>query len=237
MPKAHAEWQVYPHKPIDKLSENVWRVEGELDDMPLGRVMTLVRRSDGSLLVHNAIALEEEAMKEVEAWGTPRDLIVPNGFHRLDAPNFKKRYPDAKVYAPAGSRSKVEEVISVDGTYEDFNGDDRVRLATLDGIGKSEGVVTVTDGNEVTLVFNDAVFNGPHVNGFKGFVLNHITNSTGGPKVSRIFRWFLMKNRAEFKANLERLAETADLKRIIVSHRDTITVDPASTLRAVAATL
>ena len=95
----------------------------------------------------------------------------------------------------------------------------------------------VRDAEEVTLVLNDAVFNCPHVKGFKGFVLNHLTASTGGPKVSRIFKLFLMKDRKAFRAHLERLADTPSLTRIIVSHRDAITSDPAATLRAVAATL
>ena len=237
MPKAHTEWKVLPHKPIEQLSENLWRVEGELGDMPLGRVMTLARMEDGSVVVHNAMALGDEQMKQLEAWGEPKHILVPNGFHRLDAPVFKARYPQAKVYAPAGSRAKVEEVLAVDGVYEDFAGDGRVSLTTLEGVGASEGVMTVRDQGESTVVLNDAVFNGPHVGGFKGFVLNHITGSTGGPKVSRIFRLFLMKHRADFKAHLERLAATPNLKRIIVSHRDTISEAPEATLRAVAATL
>ncbi|MFO0741430.1 MAG: hypothetical protein U0270_36375 [Labilithrix sp.] len=237
MAKAHDAWKVYPHRPIEKLSENLWRVEGELDDMPLGRIMTLARMTDGSVVVHNAIALEEPLMKEIEAWGPPRHILVPNGFHRLDARVFKERYPSAKVYAPAGSRAKVEEVVPVDGTYEDFVPDSRVSLETLDGIARSEGVLMVRDAEEVTLVLNDAVFNCPHVKGFKGFVLNHLTASTGGPKVSRIFKLFLMKDRKAFRAHLERLADTPSLTRIIVSHRDAITSDPAATLRAVAATL
>lgn len=237
MAKAHSEWKVHPHKPVEKLSENLWRVEGDLEDMPLGRVMTLARMLDGGVVVHNAIALEEDLMKEVEAWGTPRHIIVPNGFHRLDAAVFKKRYPDAKVYAPAGARAKVEEVVPVDGTYDDFPGDARVSLANLDGVAAREGIMTIRDADEVTLVLNDAVFNVPHVGGFKGFVLNHITDSTGGPKVSRIFKLFLMKDRVAFRSHLERLASTPALTRVIVSHRHTITPDPAATLRAIAATL
>ena len=53
-------------------------------------------------------------MKEIEAFGTPSVLVVPNGFHRLDAKVFKDRYPAMRVYCPAGDRKKVEQVVKVD---------------------------------------------------------------------------------------------------------------------------
>ena len=55
--------------------------------------------------------------------------------------------------------------------------------------------------------------------------------------MTRIGRLLLVKDAAAFKAHLERLAETPDLKRIIVSHHRMITDDPGSTLREVAARL
>src|SRR5579871_6107208 len=101
MPKAYATWTVLPHRPIEKLEPNLWRVEGDLPGGNGTRVMTLARYRDGRLLVHNAIALEEELMKEIEAFGRPEVLVVPNSFHRLDVKVFKDRYPGATVFAPA----------------------------------------------------------------------------------------------------------------------------------------
>src|SRR5690349_19124776 len=118
--KAHADWKVLEHSPIEELATNLWRVEGSLPGMPLRRVMTLVKREDGDLVVHNAIAVDDASLARIEAWGRPRWLIVPNGWHRLDAPAWKARFPDLRVLTPAGSRKKVEEVIHVDGGYEDF---------------------------------------------------------------------------------------------------------------------
>ena len=44
---------------------------------------------------------------------------MPNSIHRLDASFYKKRYPDARVVAPAAARAKVEAVIAVDALAED----------------------------------------------------------------------------------------------------------------------
>jgi hypothetical protein len=236
-PKAHTEWTVLPHGPIERLSERLWRLEGSLPGMPLRRVMAVARRSDGGLVVHNPIAVEPPVIAELEAWGPIAAIIVPNGYHRLDARVFHDRYPGARVECPSGARAKVEQVVPVTGGYEDEPGDAAVALQTLDGTAAGEGVMIVRDGDGASLVFNDLVFNMPHLPGATGFVLRWITGSSGGPRVSRIGRWFLIKDKSALRAHLERLAATPGLRRIVVSHHEVIERDPARVLRDVAATL
>jgi len=81
----YQSWTVLPHAPIEKLESNLWHVDAKMADGKTPRQMTLARMRDGRVVVHNGIALEEERMKELEAWGTPSFLVVPNGFHRQDA--------------------------------------------------------------------------------------------------------------------------------------------------------
>ncbi len=237
MPKAHTEWTVLKHHPIEKLESNLWCVTGTLPGMALRRVMTLVRLEDGRIVVHSAIALDEASMSEIEAWGTPEILLVPNTFHRLDAPAYVDRYPNMKVYCPRGGRKKIEDVVGVDGTYDDIQGLPHFTWEYLDGIGKAEAVLFVKSQSGITLVFNDAVFNMPHGHGVSGFIFRYLTQSTGGPRVTRLFRFFALKDREAFRAHLERLADTPDLKRVIVSHHRMITDDPAGALRMAASTL
>jgi len=235
MAKAHTTWRVLPHGPIEKLSERVWRVEGDVPGMPLKRVMTIAKRADGGLVVHNAIALDDAGMAQIEQWGPVRVIVVPNGYHRLDAKVFAERFPNARVICPAGARKKIEEVVAVKGTYADEPDDLHVRYETLDGTRQSEGAMIVRDVEGTTVVLNDIVFNMPHQHGFSGFVLKHLTGSSGGPKISRIGRWFLAREKPALKAHLERLASLEGLKRVIVSHHQVI--DQPAVLREVAATL
>lgn len=237
MAKAHTTWKVHPHQPLEKLSDRLWRVEGDLPGVPMKRVMSIARRADGTLLVHNAVALAEDQMTEIDAWGRVAVIVVPNGFHRLDAKIFHDRYPTARVVCPAGARSKVAQVVEVTGTYGEEPRDENVELQELDGTKQREGALIVRDANGTSLVLNDAVFNMPHVAGFTGFVLRRVTGSTGGPRVSRIMRMLVIADKKAFRAHLERLADLPELQRIIVSHHATIDQDAAGTLRAVAATL
>jgi hypothetical protein len=59
-----AEWTVLPHDPIEKHSSDLWSVSG---NMPGGnqRRMTLARRADGGLVIHNPIALADDALREL----------------------------------------------------------------------------------------------------------------------------------------------------------------------------
>lgn len=235
MAKAHTTWRVLPHGPIEKLSERVWRVEGELPGMPLKRVMTVAKRADGGLVVHNGIPLGDAEMSQLAAWGPVRVIVVPNGYHRLDAKVFAERFPEARVICPAGARKKVEEVVAVAGTYREEAGDANVQFETLEGTRESEGAMIVRDGGGVTLVLNDVVFNMPHQSGFSGFVLRHVTGSSGGPRISRIARWFLARDKAALREHLQRLAGLEGLRRVIVSHHQVI--DQPGVLRELAATL
>jgi hypothetical protein len=237
MAKTKSVWKVLPHRPLQKLSENLWHLEGDLEGMPLKRVMTVARRGDGGLVLHNCIALADHEMAQLEAQGPIRYLVVPNGYHRLDISVFKDRYPQAKVLCPRGARDKVAEVVAVDGTYEDFPPDDAVTLTTLEGTAAREGVMLVRSADGATAVFNDVLFNMPHLGGMQGFVLKHVTQSSGGLRISRISRLFLIKDRKALAEHLCRLADTPQLRRIIVAHHEIYTGDAGAALRGVAATL
>lgn len=230
-------WVVGPHGPIEELAENLWRVEGDIPGMPLKRVMTIARRPGGALVIHNAIALDDAGMKRLDALGDVAEIIVPNGYHRIDAPRFKARYPGARVYAPRGSAKKVADVVTVDGTYDEMQKTSDVAFEHLAGTREGEGVMTVRSKDGVTLVFNDAIFNMPHVPGVQGFVLKNLTKSTGGPRVSRIGKMFLVKDKPAFVGALSSYADTPELRRVIVSHHEMITTGCGDAIRAAAATV
>jgi hypothetical protein len=233
------DWKVLPHGPITQLEENLWTVTGKFDIPfnPLQRVMTIVRRDDGKLVLHGLMALDEKTQSEVEALGEIAYLVVPSGFHRLDAGRYRARYPNATMFTPAGARSRVEKVAKIDATYEEYAPDAATALVDVDGLGKREGALVVKSKRGVTYIMNDALFNMPHEPGLSGFVLKHVTQSTGGPKVSRTARIGLVTDRARYRAALEKIADTSGLLRVIVAHHVPVEGDVSSALRGAAASL
>lgn len=236
MPKANEDWIVYEHGPLVQAEENLYHLEGALPKMALRRRMTIARRTDGGLVIHNAIAVEEALMTEIESLGPVRFVVVPNSWHRLDAPNFRRRFPDATFLCPPGGRKKIEAVVAIDGTYRDFPPDEFVQLEVLDGLKGAEGVMKVRSEAGTSLIFNDSIFNVPRLSGFDGLVMR-LLGSTGGPKVTRLMRLLAVKDKAAFQAGLEQLSETPDLLRIIPGHGNLIETDASSVMRTIAARL
>src|SRR6185369_5421525 len=123
MTKPFEQWTVLPHGKLTQIDENILTVVGEIHMplMDLPRRMTVVRLSDSRLVVFSAIALDEDEMAALEAYGDPAYLIVPSDKHRLDAKIWKDRYPALLVVAPEGARAKVEEIVPVDSASPRFD--------------------------------------------------------------------------------------------------------------------
>src|SRR5262249_3308422 len=102
-----------PHGDLEELVPGVWMVTGSLP-VRLKRNMTVVRMSDGSLLLHSVVAMNEAGMAKLDALGKPSVMIVPHAGHCMDAPFYKARYPEIRVVCPAGTRAQVEKHIKVD---------------------------------------------------------------------------------------------------------------------------
>ncbi len=233
MAKAFDKWTVLPHQALQKHNASLWTVEGTMPSPGVRRVMTVARLRDGRLIIHNGVALEESAMKEIEAFGTPAAIVVPNSFHRQDAKVYKDRYPNAKVYAPSAAAKKVAQVVPVDGTLEDAPKDDTVQLTHIEGCKGREGVLEVKDGEDVTVVFNDMLMNVAPTPGIVGFLVG----PTGMVAVPRFAKWFLISDKSAFRSHMKRLSDQP-LRRIVVSHGDMISNAPGETLtRAVHAAI
>ena len=232
MAKCFTTWTVLAHEPIEKHAENLWSVSG---NMPGGnqRRMTIARRADGGLVIHNPIALGEAEMKEVEAFGKPAFLIAPNAFHRQDSLIYKRRYPNAAVLCPETARKKVSQIVDVAGTLEEMPKDANVELSHLRGMKKREGVLQVRSNDGKALVFNDALLNLEPGSGVVGFLMA----PTGTLGVPRFTRWFLAKSSAELKEHLHELAGAPGLAHLVPGHGKVISSDAASALQQAAARL
>jgi hypothetical protein len=201
-----------------KLADNLLWVRGALPGMSLKRVMVVVRLQGGELLIHNGIALDESSMAEIERFGKPAFLVVPSGGHRLDAPAYKARYPALRVFAPRGSRAKVEQVLSVDGCYEDFPASDSAHFERLNGVNETEGALIVRSADGLSVVLNDCLFNMDTKRDPLGWLFTTVFGSAPGPRVSRLAKLALIKDKKALRADFERLAALPELTRLIVAH-------------------
>jgi hypothetical protein len=233
-----SDWVVLPHAPIQELSENLWRVEGDLPHFSMKRVMTVVRLRDGTLLIHSAIALDEASMHKLEAWGTPSVMLIPHVRHRMDAARFKQRYPALRVFAPPGVMTKARAVVHVDGTYAEMPADSAVSVELLDGTGQMEGALLVRSGDGTSVVLTEVVFDLEPPKSAFGRAALKLAGFGPGPRVTPVVKFEMVKDRAALAAHLERLAAIPDLTRLIVAHsRMSVGEAAARGLRQAAASL
>ncbi|HET7085221.1 MAG TPA: hypothetical protein VFI23_10655 [Rhizomicrobium sp.] len=238
MTVVHQTWEVLPHGPVTTIDDGILTVTGRipLPLVTLERRMTVVRLSDGSTIIYSAVALDEEAMKEIERLGTPRYLVVPGDAHRLDAKIYKERYPRLRVLTPPGAKARVERMVPVDATEADF-GDPDVTWHVVAGTGGHEAALLVRRASGVTIVVSDLIANLRRKGGFEGWMLHVMGFGGDAPQVPTVERVLMVENKARLRRQFLDWAAIPGLRRIIMSHGRPIDHGAAQALRALADTL
>jgi hypothetical protein len=230
-------WKVRPHGKLKQVDNNILTVTGTIR-MPFAfpRRMTVVRLRDERLVVFSAIALDEEEMADLENYGVPAFLIVPNDHHRLDARMWKERYPSMQVVAPERARDKVSEIVPVDTTEPHFS-DPNVQFVTVPGTDGHEAALVVGTLHGTTLVLNDLIGNIRQRSGFLGWWLRLIGFAGEKARIPMVVRMVMIKDAKALRDQLLRWADIASLKRVLVSHGSPIVESPRQTLRELAYSL
>jgi hypothetical protein len=232
------KWKVLPHGKLSQIDDNILTVVGEIHMplMDLPRRMTVVRLNDSRLVVFSAIALDEDEMAALEAYGRPAYLIVPSDKHRLDAKIWKDRYPAMQVVAPEGARAKAAETVPVDTAAPRFD-DPNVQFMAVPGTRGREAALVVRTPNGTTLVLNDVVGNIQNASGFGGWLLQIAGFAGKEAQIPRVVKMAIIEDTNALRAQLLQWAGIESLKRIIVSHGSPIEGNPRQTLRDLASSL
>ena len=232
------QWKVLPHGKLSEIDENILTVTGDIrmPMMSLPRRMTVVRLNGSRLIVFSAIALNEDEMTRLEAYGRPAFLIVPSDKHRLDARPWKNRYPAMQVVAPEGARAKVEDVVPVDTVAPEFD-DPNVQFVAVPGTRGHEAALVVRTPNGTTLVLNDLVGNIRSEPGSRSWLLQLAGFAGKEAQIPRVVKMVMIKDANALRAQLMQWAEIESLKRILVSHGSPIDQNPRQTLRDLAGSL
>jgi hypothetical protein len=228
------QWTVLAHGKLTRINDRILTVVGDLK-MPLlelPRRMTVVRLKSGDLAIFSAIALRDPDMAELEAFGRPAFLVVPSVRHRLDAPGYALRYPRITVVAPRAGIEKIGEVVRIDTSAPDF-GDSTLRYVEIAG----DSALEVEGEDGLTVIVNDLIGDIHDERGLGGWLLKVMGFAGDEPHVPGPVKLLLGKHKAEVAQQFRRWADRDDLRRIIVSHGDTIEADPRGALRKLAASI
>jgi hypothetical protein len=230
--------KLLPHGDVEAVVPGVWMVKG-ICPFPLRRVMTIWKAPDGSLVLHSVIALDEARFAQLDSLGKVSLMIVPHGGHRLDIAAYKRRYPTAKVVAPAATRAKIEEVVPVEANAEDELPRHGIKAHALPGWKNGELAYEIgLPGGGRGLVLSDVLANDDRLPGMGAWFFRNVTGGVKGPLgVPRIMKMMMVKDRPAARAGLESLAAIPDLRLLSVAHGKPVTGDVPTLLRTAAAQL
>ena len=238
MTAVHQTWEVLPHGRVTAVDDGILTVTGRipLPLVELERRMTVVRLNDGSTIIYSAVALDEEAMRQIETLGPPRYLVVPGDAHRLDAKIYKERYPNLRVLTAPGARERVDQALPVDATGVDF-GDPDVTWQVVAGAGGHEAALLVRRASGTTIIVSDLIGNLRRKGGFEGWMLHVMGFGGDAPVVPAVERVLMVDSKAQLRQQFLDWAAIPDLRRIIMSHGKPIEHAAAQALRDLAQTL
>jgi hypothetical protein len=89
--------------------ENLYLADGltvSFFGIPYPTRMAVVRLATGTAWVWSPIALTNELAGAMEAIGPVGYIVSPNKLHHLSLPEWRARWPDARLYAPPGLARK-----------------------------------------------------------------------------------------------------------------------------------
>jgi hypothetical protein len=98
---------------LQPFGEEIWLADGPTTSVAGFRYptrMAVIRLSGGALFIWSPVPLSEAIRTAVEALGEVRCLIAPNALHHLFLGEWRRAYPDAKVYAPPGLRQRRKDI-------------------------------------------------------------------------------------------------------------------------------
>ncbi|MEM8607971.1 MAG: DUF4336 domain-containing protein [Myxococcota bacterium] len=215
----------------EQLADGVWAA-----DMPLrfyglefGARMTLVRLSNGGLLMHSPIAIDPSMKADIDALGPVTHILAPNIYHHVSMTPAIELYPDAKVHLAPGLSKKRPDLPAhavLSGTPdEDWGGD--IEPIPIGGYMLKETVFVHRPSG--TLICSDLVENFGTSDHWYTRMFLKVNGVHGKPGVSRALRMAYRDKRATRKS-IDAILEHP-IEKIALAHGNPIHTNAREILR------
>ncbi len=204
---------------MKQLDRGLWVADQPLRfaGLELGARMTVVQLASGELLLHSPIRPTTELVREVDSLGPVAVLVAPNRFHHLYAGAWLEARPGARLFVAPGLESKRPDLplagVLTDEPESIWRG--VLEQVVIRGLPITNEVVFFHPASR-TLIATDLAFNiGPEHPALTrwAFRLSGAYRRLAPTNFERL----LIRDRASFRASLERVLEWP-FERVIVAH-------------------
>jgi hypothetical protein len=191
--------------------------------------MTAVPLAEGGVALVSPIPISSKTEARLAAMGSVQYLIAPNLLHHLYLADAARRFPNAKVLAPARLLAKRPS-LRVDSTLED--GLPECLTNDVDVI-KVNGAPSVDEHvfyhrASSTLIVTDLVFNIAHARGFVAHLVLTLVGCHGRLAQSRAWRFFV-KDRIAAAESVARIL-ALPFHALLMAHGEIVSDEPRQKL-------
>lgn len=107
--------EIQPYLKIQKISDDLFVVDGEWYNTVFARRMTIIRLPSQELIIHSAIRFKDEDYQNLDQLGKVKYIVVPSKLHSSEARYYLEKYPDAVLYAPVDAMKAVGKDCKIQG--------------------------------------------------------------------------------------------------------------------------
>jgi hypothetical protein len=193
--------------------------------------MTVLPLDGGGVGLVSPVPIDDALAARVEALGEVRLLIAPNLLHHLYLGDASRRWPSARVLAPAALRAKRPD-LRIDAALEDGLPPElaaSVRAVKVGGTPALDEHVFFHEASR-TLVVTELVFNVTRPEGFMANVVLFLVGCHGRLGQSRAWR-FMVKDRAAAAASARDVLSLR-FETLIPAHGEIVEGDARAKLEA-----
>lgn len=181
----------------------------------------------GLVVVSPPLRAAAGVFDDLAQYGPVRALVASNAFHHLGIPEWKARFPDAAIFAPAQSIARVEKRTSLTGIRPlseagSITGP-ALELIDMPHYKTGEALVRITTERGVVWYVTDVIMNMPELprNPIARFVFR-VSGSAPGPKFNNIAPLFMVRDKAALRRWLCDEFRKAPPAWMIATHGDVV---------------
>ena len=214
---------------LQPFGEAIWLSDGPMADVggfQYPTRMAVIRLSSGGLFIWSPVALSPALQAAVDALGEVRFLIAPNSLHHLFLDEWKRAYPNARLYAPPGLRARRRD-LAFDADLGDAP--DAAWSGVIDQVLVRGNLITTEvvffHRPSGTVIFTDLIqhFSPAAFTGWRAMVARLDLMTAPQPEVPHKFRTAFVGRRAARAALARILAWPA--RKVVMAHAPPVQAD------------